>query len=200
MPQSGARHDERTYREFAIPLYGALKLGPVRDREYVNRIFSRLDEFLGRSDVVTAGCLRLDKLWCLASLTGLAERVACDRALQWQVTDFLMSVGWLADELEDLFLALERHRTMPVGAEECLIHDAQAMEGLGALGIARGFSVGAAWGHSYRRTIQDLREHVDGLTLLTPVGRRVAERAKAATEEFLVRMEGELRGECEVVR
>lgn len=124
--------------------------------------------------------------------------MVCDRSLQRQVTDFLLSIGWRPDELDGVFSALERYLTEPVEYEECLIHDAQAMESLGALGIAKAFTLGAAWGHSYAQTIQMVREHVAGLRLHTSVGRQMAEARRSTTEDFLVHLECEIRGEFEV--
>jgi uncharacterized protein len=59
-------------------------------------------------------------------------------------------LGWTPAETTEVLAALARHADGPVSVEERIVHDANAVEVLGAFGIAKAFTTGAL-GQSYEQ-------------------------------------------------
>jgi enhancing lycopene biosynthesis protein 2 len=60
-------------------------------------------------------------------------------------------LGWTAAETTEVLAALARHADGPVRVEERIVHDANAVEVLGAFGTAKAFTTGGALGQSYEQ-------------------------------------------------
>jgi hypothetical protein len=84
-------------------------------------------------------------------LIGLARRLRDDRQFRVETGAFLESIGWSTTDITDAIDALDRHLDGPEGVEEMVIHDANAIEVVGALGIAKAFTKGALRGSTTRR-------------------------------------------------
>ncbi|HEV2124492.1 MAG TPA: hypothetical protein VGW38_17195, partial [Chloroflexota bacterium] len=125
------RFDCHQYEAFALPYYG--DKDPAHGAAHLRQILSRLDELSQTLEPPP----RQDRLYFLACFHGLFKRVATDAAFRAEVERFLASLGWTPEETADALAALARHATDPQTPEECVVHDANACERLGAFGIAK---------------------------------------------------------------
>lgn len=138
-----------------------------------------------------------------------ASELAADHALR-----FLESAGFPAALLPDVRHAIEAHSysagIAPQSAEAKVVQDADRLDALGAIGLARCIAVGAALGRPVyepqdpfcrRREPDDRGASVDHFytkllklaeTMQTAAGRREAERRTAFLRTFLEQLESEI--------
>lgn len=138
-----------------------------------------------------------------------ASRLAADRALR-----FLESSGYPSPILPEVRHAIEAHSysagIAPQTTEAKVVQDADRLDALGAIGLARCIAVGAALGRPVyeprdpfcrARAPDDLGASVDHFytkllklagTMQTPAGRREAERRTAFLRAFLAQLESEI--------
>ena len=90
-----------------------------------------------------------------------------------------------------LWIALERYLESPGTDEECVAHDAVALERVGAVGVARAFSRGGKTGEALSETVDVLRRNLAEAVFLTPAGRRLGVRRIVYTRRFLKELEDE---------
>lgn len=176
-----------TYLRFVKPYYK--DKDPAHDIRHIQRIIRRLPQ-------LSAGMTpepQQDILYFLACFHGLGNKIKAEPGFADAVTKFLHEIGWNADEIDDLFLRLERHLVSPVTVEEQIVHDANYMELLGAFGIAKAFTKGGAEGQSYEETA-DIYEYqyLDRVEFKTPAGRQFAIESRSFAKEFLKRLRAEL--------
>jgi putative transposase len=108
-----------------------------------------------------------------------------------QVEAFLASLGWAGPEITDALVSLRRHLTASVTVEERIIHDANAVEVLGAFGIAKAFTTGGARGQSYEQTVERYEQFLDQTRFVTPAGQALARDGRAYARAFLRRFKAE---------
>jgi len=138
-----------------------------------------------------------------------ASRLAADHALR-----FLESAGYPATLLADVRHAIEAHSysagIAPRTAEAKVVQDADRLDALGAIGVARCIAVGAALGRPLyepgdpfckSRAPDDLGASVDHFytkllklagTMQTGAGRREGERRTAFIRAFIAQLESEI--------
>lgn len=138
-----------------------------------------------------------------------ASRLAADHALR-----FLESAGYPAEALPDVRHAIEAHSysagIAPRTVEAKVVQDADRLDALGAIGVARCIAVGAALGRPLygthdpfcrSRAPDDLGASVDHFytkllklagTMQTVAGRREAERRTAFIRAFIAQLESEI--------
>jgi len=127
----------------------------------------------------------------LAAFHGVWPRWRDDSEFREASRTFLTGIGWGAGGLDEAALLLERHGNDPQTAEEKIVHDANYIELLGALGIAKAFTVGGARGQTYEETSGIFSHNLDKVEFYTPVGRRLADAGRAYAKEFLARLREE---------
>lgn len=140
---------------------------------------------------------------------GRASRLAAEHALR-----FLESAGYPAAALPGIRHAIEAHSysagIAPESLEAKVVQDADRLDALGAIGLARCFAVGAALGRPVyapvdpfcrKREPDDRGASVDHFyakllklagTMQTAAGRREAERRTAFLHAFLAQLESEI--------
>jgi uncharacterized protein len=178
------RSKRAPYQQFALPHYAGKD--PAHDADHIRRILARCDQ-LGAG----LAAPQADRLFFLACFHGLGQRITLDPGFRRQVKAFLASIGWSGPEIAEALQSLERHLTTPVTVEERIIHDANAIEVLGAFGIAKAFTTGGARGQSYEQTIERYTRFLDETRFVTPVGRMLAQDGRAYARAFLRRFKAE---------
>ena len=82
--------------------------------------------------------------------------------------------------------------TNPQSIEEKIVRDANYIEVLGALGIAKAFTTSGANGQAIEETADIFEhQHLDKVIFQTPAGKRLADEGKRCTKEFLARLRNE---------
>jgi uncharacterized protein len=141
------------------------------------------------------------------------DRAGASRLAATHAVSFLQAAGYPADALPDIAHAIEAHSysagIAPRTIEAKIVQDADRLDALGAIGIARCISVGSALGRPLydpddpfceRRAPDDAGASVDhfyakllklAATMQTAAGRREAERRTAFLRAFI----GQLRSE-----
>ena len=143
------------YLNFALPLYEGRDA--AHDANHIRRIVARLAQL--SQDVQPPP--RAAVVHFLACFHGLVSRVLEEDRLRLQIEGLLTGLGWSASEIDEGLLLLSRHCIDPRTPEECIVHDANYVEVLGAFGIAKAFTKGGAKGQSYEETIAIFRENLD---------------------------------------
>jgi uncharacterized protein len=180
------RWQRAPYERFALPWYA--DRDPAHNADHILRILVRCDQ-LGQG----LPAPRTDRLFFLACFHGLGRRITGDTGFRRQVEGFLGSLGWSVPEIGEALRSLGRHLTAPVTVEERIVHDANAVEVLGAFGIAKAFTTGGARGQSYEQTVELYEGFLDRATFVTPAGQALAREGRACAKEFLRRLRAEAR-------
>jgi uncharacterized protein len=180
------RNQRAPYERFALAHYTDKDSG--HDADHVRRILARLD--LLAEGLPTP---RVDRLYFLACFHGLGRRIGHDAGFRRQVEAFLASLGWAEPEIVEVLHSVQRHLTAPVTVEERIVHDGNAVEVLGAFGIAKAFTTGGARGQSYEQTVERYEEVLDQARFVTPAGQMLAREGRAYARAFLDRFKAEAR-------
>lgn len=180
------RNELEPYRQFARPFYAGKD--PAHDFSHIERILSRLDLFSqGLADIP-----RPDRLYFLACFHGLWRRLCQDESFLSQVRGFLINLGWTEEAMVEVFQSLAHHTTRPQSVEEQIVHDADQIESLGALGIAKTFATGGARGQTILETANYFEHRILPRSVFyTPAGKRLAEERCAYTLAFLSSLRAE---------
>jgi uncharacterized protein len=80
----------------------------------------------------------------------------------------------------------------PQTLEEKVLHDANILDALGAVGIARGFMKGGYDRQTISETLRIGREKAIERKVFTPTAKKIAEQRKRFMKKFLKRLEEEL--------
>ncbi len=114
---------------------------------------------------------------------------------------FLRGLGYPEEKVEAVVHAIESHRFSrgpePKTLEAKILSDADKLDAMGAVGIARVFMYSGEHGRSIEDSIKHFREKILKLKdlMYTKTGRRLAEERHRFTREFIERMEREMVGE-----
>jgi len=114
---------------------------------------------------------------------------------------FLRGLGYPEEKVEAVVHAIESHRFSrgpePKTLEAKILSDADKLDAMGAVGIARVFMYSGEHGRSIEDSIKHFREKILKLKdlMYTETGRRLAEERHRFTREFIERMEREMVGE-----
>lgn len=100
----------------------------------------------------------------------------------------ILGEGW-----EDVFTMARNASKTPNTLEERILWDANILDALGSIGLARAFTKGGHEGQTIDETVRIVRENMRR-PLHTPVGRAKAEPRLGYMMSFLRRLEGELVG------
>ncbi|MGH2701246.1 MAG: hypothetical protein ACRDJB_03640 [Actinomycetota bacterium] len=180
-----ARGDLRGYLDYVRPHY--LSKDVAHDLGHILRIAQRLDG-LERGLKVNDRPL----LHFLAAWHGLADKIAGGSWFADATRAFLRTDGWNDDAIDTAYVALVRHGSSPVSVEERIVHDANALETIGAFGIAKAFTKGGSEGHTYEETIAVYERNLEKAEFSTPRGRELALEGREYARRFLARLSGEL--------
>ena len=180
-----ARGDLRGYLDYVRPHY--LSKDVAHDLGHILRIAQRLDG-LARGLTVNDRPL----LHFLAAWHGLADKIAGGSWFADATRAFLRTDGWSDDSIDTAYVALVRHGSSPVSVEERIVHDANAMETIGAFGIAKAFTKGGSEGNTYEETIAVYERNLERAEFSTPRGRELALEGREYARQFLARLGGEL--------
>jgi uncharacterized protein len=178
------RSQRAPYERFALAHYA--DKDPAHDANHIRRILARCGQLAKGLPVP-----RPDRLYLLACFHGLGQRTTHDPGFCQQVEAFLASMGWAGPEITDALASLRRHLTAPVTVEERIVHDANAVEVLGAFGIAKAFTTGGARGQSYEQTVERYEQLLDQTRFVTPAGQALARDGRAYARAFLRRFKAE---------
>jgi len=175
--------------QFVAPHYSARD--PAHDLTHIERLLGQL----GPLSVGVEPPPRPHLLAFLGCFHGLGRKMLDDSTLREQATELLKALGWTDDDIRLGFEMLPRHLSDPRTSEEQVVHDANYVELLGALGIAKAFTTGGSRGQRYHETVKIFETGVlDRVTFRTPAGRTLAEEGRAYVKAFLRRLEVELKG------
>jgi len=114
---------------------------------------------------------------------------------------YLLSVGYHRDKIEEVVHAIEAHRFSrgpePKTLEAKILSDADKLDAIGAIGIARVFMYSGEHGRSIEDSIRHFEEKILKLKdlMYTETAKRMAEGRHDFTLEFLGRIRREVEGE-----
>jgi uncharacterized protein len=114
---------------------------------------------------------------------------------------YLRSLGYPEDKVEAVAHAIEAHRFSrgpePKTLEAKILSDADKLDAIGAIGIARVFMYSGEHGRDIEASIRHFEEKILKLKdlMYTETARRIAEGRHRFTEEFLERLRREIEGE-----
>ncbi|TAJ45849.1 HD domain-containing protein [Methanofollis fontis] len=112
--------------------------------------------------------------------------------------DYLRSRGWDERRVEAVAAAVRTHRyrsdRRPGGLEAQILSDADKLDAMGAVGIARTFLRAGEHGGGIPDGTEHIHEKLLNLRerIRTPAAREIAEQRHAFLEEFVGRLEGEM--------
>jgi uncharacterized protein len=180
----------------------------THDFEHVLRVY-RMAEHIARAEEADMKVVRVATLLHdIARPDQDAGRIA-DHALEGARRAREILTGQPAEFVEAVAHAIETHRFRvnrpPQTLEAKVLHDADKLDAIGAVGIARAFAYGAhrgqpLWAGSNDPEHTAMKEFVFKLSkiksrLLTATGRAIAEERHAFMAEFFERMAAEVAGE-----
>ena len=174
------------YKKFVREFYDERDNG--HDFTLIERIISRFEE-LTNGLVPSPTPHRLNFLACFH---GLNKHLQENSEFRNRTIQFLLSLGWSQDDIEDIFLSLARHLTDPCTVEEMIVHDANFFEVLGPFGIAKAFTVGGARGQTYEQTAEIFESNIKNVAFKTPTGTRLYEPRRQVAIDFLNNLRKEL--------
>ena len=179
------RGELRAYLDYVRPHY--LSKDVAHDLGHILRISLRLDD-LARGLTVNDRPL----LHFLTAWHGLADRIAGGSWFADATRAFLQTDGWNDNAIDTAYVALVRHGSSPVSVEERIVHDANALETLGAFGIAKAFTRGGSEGQTYEETIAVYERTLEKAEFSTPRGQELALEGREYARRFLARLRSEL--------
>ena len=180
-----ARGDLQTYLDYVRPHYEAKDV--AHDIAHIMRICLRLDD-------LATGLAVHDRplLHFLACWHGLADRIVGGSWFAEATRAFLREDGWTDDDIDTAFVALVRHSSSPVTVEERIVHDASAIELMGAFGIAAAFTQGGAEGRSFEETMVAHQRFLERTDFKTPRGQELSLGGREFARKFFARLRSEL--------
>ncbi|MCE5321815.1 hypothetical protein LLG46_00710 [bacterium] len=176
----------KLYLDFVCPHYVERDVG--HNYSHIERIVSRLNALCDG----LSGPLNTDRLCFLAAFHGLWPKIRDDSSFRAETIAFLQGLGWSDADVENGLTALERHLHSPQSPEEDIVHDANYIEVIGALGIAKAFTVGGARAQSYEQTIDIYTGNLHKVKFKTPAGKRMADEGRPFAKQFLEHLRREL--------
>ncbi|ASA77180.1 HD domain-containing protein [Thermococcus sp. 5-4] len=114
---------------------------------------------------------------------------------------YLRSLGYAEDKIEEVAHAIETHRFSrgpePRTLEAKILSDADKLDAIGAIGIARVFMYSGEHGRDIEASLRHFEEKILRLKdlMYTETARRMAEERHRFTEEFIERIRREIEGE-----
>ncbi len=172
---------------FVAPRYRARD--PAHDLEHIERI-------LGRLSALSAGVApapRAHLLAFLACFHGMAAALREEPGFVQETRRLLAELRWSEADITEALEMVPRHLAAPGTSEEKVVHDANYVELLGALGIAKAFTTGGAQGQSYLQTLEIFeQQYLDRVAFQTPAGRHLADQERSYVKGFLGRLRREL--------
>ena len=191
-------------------------MDPAHDLEHVERVVRTAEQLAlaegARLDVVMPATWLHDLV--IVSKTGSERSLASIRSAQ-EADKFLQDIGYPANLLTDIRHAIEAHSFSadiePVTLEAKVVQDADRLDALGAIGIARAFATGARLGQQFYdpddpfaegRDLDDQKFTVDHFEvkpfriaerLHTELARAEGRRRIGTMREFLAELRKELR-------
>jgi uncharacterized protein len=177
----------QAYINFVKPHYE--DKDPGHDFDHIKRIISRIPEL--ENEVASEP--DKSKLWFLACFHGLDKKLSGDRDFKEQTTNFLLSLSWDKKEIDILYKSLSEHMVNPATIEEKIICDANNLDLLGAIGIAKAFTTGGVKRQLFLETIEIFeKRYLDQAVFQTPVGKRIFKKQLNYVKEFLLKLKKEL--------
>jgi uncharacterized protein len=202
-------------RQFAGFLADQAAADVAHDDSHIQRVVAaarRLAEAEGAELAVVIPAAWLHD--CVSVPKSSPERSRASRLAAAAATAFLAAIGYPAAHLAAIGHAIETHsfsaNLAPATLEACVVQDADRLDALGAIGIARCLMLSGALGRRLYdpaepfpqgRPLDDSRNTIDhfyckllGLAerMQTAAGRAEAERRTAAMRAFLDQLESEL--------
>jgi len=110
-----------------------------------------------------------------------------------EIRKFLKSLGY-SNEFVDRVIRTVKNSTSisrPKTVEEKILHDANLLDALGAIGIARSFTKGGYEHQTIRETLKILKQNMKR-KMLTSEAKALADQRRKFMEEFIQRLEREL--------
>ena len=111
-----------------------------------------------------------------------------------KIRDFLRSLGY-SNNFIDKIINVVRNSASPSTSktmEEKILYDANLLDALGAVGIARSFIKGGYMGQSIQETLSIMKENMKR-KLMTPEGESIAVKRRRFMDQFIRTLEEELR-------
>lgn len=180
-----ARGELQAYLDYVRPHYEAKDV--AHDFAHIVRICMRLDDLAAGLTIHNRPLLHFLACW-----HGLADRIVGGSWFADATRAFLTADGWVDDDVDTAYVALVRHSSSPVTVEERIVHDASAVELLGAFGIAAAFTQGGAEGRSYEETMVAHDRLLERTDFKTPRGEELALGGRDYARRFLAQLRTEL--------
>jgi uncharacterized protein len=202
-------------RQFAQFLAGQAAADVAHDDGHIQRVVAAARSLAGAEGAELA--VVIPAAWlhdCISVPKDSPERGLASRLAAAAATAFLASIGYPAAHLAPIGHAIEAHsfsaNLAPATLEARVVQDADRLDALGAIGIARCLMLGGALGRRLYdpgepfpqgRPLDDSRNTIDhfyckllGLAerMQTAAGRAEAERRTRAMRAFLDQLESEL--------
>ena len=179
------RGERQAYLDYVRPHYEAKDV--ANDFAHIKRICLRLEDLSKGLRVNDFPLLHFLACW-----HGLAAQIVGGSWFADATRAFLTEDGWRNDDIDTAYVALVRHSSSPVTVEERIVHDAAALELLGAFGIASAFTQGGAEGRSYEETMVSHERFLERTEFKTPRGSELSGGGREYARQFLARLRSEL--------
>jgi len=109
------------------------------------------------------------------------------------IRNFLSSLAFEDSRIESMMRTVRNSSSNaePKAVEAKVLHDANVLDALGAIGIARAFTKGGYERQTINQTMEIIKKNTLR-DLYTPMGRKIGEQRKRFVSKFLKRLEDEL--------
>ncbi|MDP4145309.1 MAG: hypothetical protein Q8936_12635 [Bacillota bacterium] len=169
-----------TYLKFVEPYYDDKE--PGYNFSHIERITSRLEMLSqGAEEHINYSLLNF-----IACFHGLTDKISEDLNFKEATIGFLRDLGWTENEIDNGLILLDRHLKDPRLIEEKIVHDANYMDLLGPLGIAKAFTTGGARGQCIQESADIFEyEYLDTIEFKTTNGQKLSFGGRQYAKEFL---------------
>jgi len=179
------RGNLQTYLDYVRPHYESKDV--AHDFAHIMRICLRLNDLAAGLTINDPPLLHFLACW-----HGLAAQIVGGSWFADATRAFLSKDDWVDDDVDTAFVALVRHSTSPVTVEERIVHDAAALEMLGAFGIAAAFTQGGVEGRTYDETMVAHERFLERTEFKTPRGLELSVEGREYARRFMGRLRTEL--------
>lgn len=166
-------------RKFSMDLYGSKD--PAHDFTHIERMIK----------ICKAIAPPETNIKFVVQATYLHGSGLSKESIRTRVRKFLGSLGLEDSHIERIMQTVRNSSEKPQTIEERVLHDANILDALGAIGIARAFTKGGYEHQTLRETMEIMKKNMER-QLYTPKAKETSEQRKHLMKTYLKNLEEEL--------